>query len=219
MLIVAHYVHGSFVWFRYFFYVRAPKQQPNAAADAAAETKSPAEANDDDASVSSAAGPKKKGTVKQRKSKRRSNGQRRKSLVKQADEAKTIDRLMRQTDETGTTLRHIEDASIDDFLYGCGLAEQTWKTLKSELGWTNRTPPSFFCHQVGTSYRKTLFKALDLEVERDHPTLEWLGNIGSVSLPISMALAERDACLKKGDFVAMLGIGSGLNCMMLGVEW
>ena len=25
--------------------------------------------------------------------------------------------------------------------------------------------------------------------------------------------------LKKGDRVALLGIGSGLNCMMLGVDW
>ena len=103
--------------------------------------------------------------------------------------------------------------------YGCELAAETWTSLKAELGWTNETPDNFFCHQVGASYRKTLFESLDLNLERDHPTLEWLGNVGSVSLPISLALASRDDRLAKGDLLALLGIGSGLNCMMLGVEW
>ena len=36
---------------------------------------------------------------------------------------------------------------------------------------------------------------------------------------LSLALAARDGCLDRGDRLAMLGIGSGLNCMMLGVDW
>ncbi len=46
-----------------------------------------------------------------------------------------------------------------------------------------------------------------------------LGNIGTVSLPITAALADERGALEPGDRVAFLGIGSGLNCMMLGVEW
>jgi 3-oxoacyl-[acyl-carrier-protein] synthase-3 len=41
----------------------------------------------------------------------------------------------------------------------------------------------------------------------------------SVSLPISMALAHDAGQLSGGDRVAMLGIGSGLNCVMLGLDW
>lgn len=50
-------------------------------------------------------------------------------------------------------------------------------------------------------------------------TYRYLGNIGTVSLPITAALAEEREFLKAGDHVALMGIGSGLTCMMLGVEW
>ena len=43
--------------------------------------------------------------------------------------------------------------------------------------------------------------------------------MGTVSLPLTAALAEDRGFLEPGDRVAFLGIGSGLNCMMLGVEW
>ena len=46
-----------------------------------------------------------------------------------------------------------------------------------------------------------------------------LGNIGTVSLPLTAALAEEREFLRPGDRVGFLGIGSGLNCLMLGVEW
>jgi 3-oxoacyl-[acyl-carrier-protein] synthase-3 len=34
-----------------------------------------------------------------------------------------------------------------------------------------------------------------------------------------MAIGIEKGIVKKGDKVAMLSIGSGLNCLMLGVEW
>jgi 3-oxoacyl-[acyl-carrier-protein] synthase-3 len=38
-------------------------------------------------------------------------------------------------------------------------------------------------------------------------------------LPLTAALAEERDVIRPGDRVGFLGIGSGLNCMMLGVEW
>ena len=43
--------------------------------------------------------------------------------------------------------------------------------------------------------------------------------MGTVSLPLTAALAEEREILLPGDRVAFLGIGSGLNCLMLAVEW
>jgi 3-oxoacyl-[acyl-carrier-protein] synthase-3 len=40
-----------------------------------------------------------------------------------------------------------------------------------------------------------------------------------VSLPLTAALAEEREFLRPGDRVGWLGIGSGLNCLMLGLEW
>lgn len=103
--------------------------------------------------------------------------------------------------------------------HGCELAEQTWGALQEALDWSAETPHKVFCHQVGAGYQRALFAALGLDLAKDHPTVDYLGNIGSVSLPLSIALASDEGKLQAGDKIAMLGIGSGLNCIMLGAEW
>ena len=55
--------------------------------------------------------------------------------------------------------------------------------------------------------------------QRDFTTVEWLGNTGSVALPITMALGVEAGRVSAGDKIALLGIGSGINVLMLGVEW
>jgi len=102
---------------------------------------------------------------------------------------------------------------------GVDLARETWKNLKKEFEWGNESVDRFFCHQIGSAYQKALFKALKLNEEKDFSTLEYLGNTGSAALPITMAIGVENGILSRGDKVAMLGIGSGLNCTMLGVEW
>jgi 3-oxoacyl-[acyl-carrier-protein] synthase-3 len=43
--------------------------------------------------------------------------------------------------------------------------------------------------------------------------------MGTVSLPMTAALAEERQFLQPGHRVGFLGIGSGLNCLMLGVHY
>jgi 3-oxoacyl-[acyl-carrier-protein] synthase-3 len=62
-------------------------------------------------------------------------------------------------------------------------------------------------------------KQIEIPAEKDFSTFSYLGNIGTVSLPLTAALAEQRGFLKAGDRVGFLGIGSGLNCLMLGWEW
>jgi 3-oxoacyl-[acyl-carrier-protein] synthase-3 len=64
-----------------------------------------------------------------------------------------------------------------------------------------------------------MLKALGIPKEKEFSTFEFLGNMGTVSLPLTAALAEEREFLQPGDRVGFLGIGSGLNCLMLGVEW
>ena len=75
------------------------------------------------------------------------------------------------------------------------------------------------CHQVGSSHRETILRSLGIPESKDFSTFPYLGNMGTVSLPLTAALAEDRDFFEPGDRVAFLGIGSGLNCMMLGVEW
>ena len=102
---------------------------------------------------------------------------------------------------------------------GLKLAPDTWEATKQELGWKNSDIDRFFTHQVSAVHSKLLFKTLGLDEAKDFSTVEYLGNIGSVSLPITMAIGIDQGRLNPGDKVAMLGIGSGIVCLMLGLEW
>jgi 3-oxoacyl-[acyl-carrier-protein] synthase-3 len=46
-----------------------------------------------------------------------------------------------------------------------------------------------------------------------------MGNIGPASVPIVLAKAVQLGKVKAGDRIALLGIGSGLNCSMAEVVW
>ena len=65
----------------------------------------------------------------------------------------------------------------------------------------------------------TILGSIGIDRKRDFSTFPYLGNIGTVSLPLTAALAAEREAIVQGDRVAFLGIGSGLNCMMIGVEW
>jgi acyl-CoA:acyl-CoA alkyltransferase len=103
--------------------------------------------------------------------------------------------------------------------YGVDLGSKTWNAFLAKLGWRVDHLDKVICHQVGTLHRDTILKSLGIPVEKDFSTFEYLGNIGTVSLPLTAALAEERDHLRPGDKVGFLGIGSGLNCMMLGLKW
>lgn len=100
---------------------------------------------------------------------------------------------------------------------GNALAARTWPVFLAEVGWSAESIERVVTHQVGVAHRRLLFETLGLDVRRDFPTVEELGNIGSVSLPLSYSLARERGVVSDGERVALLGIGSGLNCLMLGV--
>jgi 3-oxoacyl-[acyl-carrier-protein] synthase-3 len=103
--------------------------------------------------------------------------------------------------------------------YGVELGSQTFRDFLDTLGWKVGDVDKTICHQVGTAHRETVLKSLGLSSARDFITYPFFGNIGTVALPITLAIAEEREFLDAGDRVGLLGIGSGLNCLMLGVEW
>ena len=102
---------------------------------------------------------------------------------------------------------------------GNELAGRTFERLLTETGWTREMIDRVVTHQVGSAHRRLLFETVGLDPELDYPTVETLGNIGSVSLPLSFSMAVDAGKIEHGHNVALLGIGSGLNCLMLGVTW
>jgi 3-oxoacyl-[acyl-carrier-protein] synthase III len=102
---------------------------------------------------------------------------------------------------------------------GVALAAETWADFCASTGWTAQTIDRAICHQVGSAHRRRLFETLGLDAAKDFSTFETLGNMGSVSLPATLAAAVQAGAVRDGDQVGLLGIGSGLNCLMLALEW
>lgn len=121
-------------------------------------------------------------------------------------------------------LRHVmipfmETHAGEVLKYGVDLGHRTWNAFLHKFGWRADYLDKVICHQVGAGHRDAVLKALGIPPEKDYSTFEYLGNIGTVSLPITAAIAEERDFLRPGDRVGWLGIGSGLNCLMLGIEW
>ena len=109
--------------------------------------------------------------------------------------------------------------SVSVLRYGVELGLRTWGAFLHRLGWAADTVDKIICHQVGASHRDSILKTLGIAAEKEFSTYQYLGNMGTVSLPLTAALAEEREFLRPGDRVGFLGIGSGLNCLMLGIEW
>ncbi len=102
---------------------------------------------------------------------------------------------------------------------GVAAAKEAFNDFLAELNWDASDVNKTFCHQVGRAHQKLLFESLGLDLSLDYPTISQLGNTGSVALPTAAAMGIENGHLQQNDRVAMLGIGSGINVLMLGVDW
>ena len=101
---------------------------------------------------------------------------------------------------------------------GVDTARLTWADLQRELGFTEPDYDRFICHQVGVQHRRRLHETLGLDPAKDFSTFERFGNTGSAALPLTLACARDEGFIRPGHRTALLGIGSGINCVMLVLE-
>ncbi|MFP4204274.1 MAG: 3-oxoacyl-ACP synthase III [Opitutales bacterium] len=123
-----------------------------------------------------------------------------------------------QGDSAGADLEMLTD-SEELLTAGIGVARRAWEQFAAASGWTPDTPDHVFTHQVGRAHTRELFNALGLDLTKDYTTFETLGNVGSVSCPLTLARAMEDGVFVPGQRAALLGIGSGLSSLMLALEW
>lgn len=102
---------------------------------------------------------------------------------------------------------------------GVAAAESNFAALLAKVGWRAAEIDKTVCHQVGVAHRRSLLDALGLDPAIDYATFERLGNTGAVALPLTLALAAEAGRLHDGDRLALLGIGSGINCLMAALAW
>ena len=113
----------------------------------------------------------------------------------------------------------METDSVGVLKNGVKLGQETFQAFKRELGFSDDQPDKVICHQVGEANQRAILKAIGVDPDKDFPTYPYFANMGTVSLPITAAVADEREFLQPGELVGFLGIGSGLNCLMLGVEW
>jgi 3-oxoacyl-[acyl-carrier-protein] synthase-3 len=102
---------------------------------------------------------------------------------------------------------------------GVATGAETFRDFLRESGWRHGQIDKTFCHQVGLAHRKLMLEALELDPARDFATVEFLGNTGSVALPLTLALGLQSGHVRPDDRLALLGIGSGINSVMLAAHW
>ena len=112
----------------------------------------------------------------------------------------------------------METDAVGTLKHGVVLGTETFRAFAAELGWPEG-PDRVVCHQVGAPHRTAVLSAMGIPLERDFSTFEYLGNIGTVSVPITAAIAGERGFLERGQRVGFFGIGSGLNCLLLGLDW
>jgi 3-oxoacyl-[acyl-carrier-protein] synthase-3 len=123
-----------------------------------------------------------------------------------------------QGDSAGEALEMLTD-SVELLTAGINVAKRNWSRFTEVTGWTPETPDRVITHQVGKAHTRELFSALGLDPAKDFTTFETLGNVGSVSCPITLAYAIDAGAYRPGERAALLGIGSGLSSIMMALEW
>jgi len=139
-------------------------------------------------------------------------------LIDGAWRANTRHNNLCQGNNTGSDILMATD-SEELLIRGVETAKSTWDDFLARLDWPPETIDRYFCHQVGRAHAKLLINTLGLDKEKNLETVGYLGNVGSVSAPITMAMGIEQQLLKSGQRAALLGIGSGIACLMLGIEW
>jgi len=103
---------------------------------------------------------------------------------------------------------------------GVGLAIEAWELTKEKLAnWSDDKIDLYIPHQVSIPHIEMLTEALEISIDKVFLNVQTLGNIGPAALPITLKMAEEAGRIASGNHVALLGIGSGLNCTGMSVTW
>ena len=101
---------------------------------------------------------------------------------------------------------------------GVATAERAFERFLPEVGWTRESIDRTFCHQVGKAHQQLLFERLMLDRTKNFTTFSLLGNTGSVALPTAAAVGLDAGVARPNEKIALLGIGSGINVVMLALD-
>jgi 3-oxoacyl-[acyl-carrier-protein] synthase-3 len=105
------------------------------------------------------------------------------------------------------------------FHHGLELGLKTWEMARMALGWTIQDLDHFVIHQVGKAHTEKFARTLGIDLAKIFRLYPDHGNIGPAGVPIALSKLVEAGRLRAGDRVALMGIGSGINCTMAELVW
>ncbi|UKE47033.1 3-oxoacyl-ACP synthase III [Xanthomonas cerealis] len=131
--------------------------------------------------------------------------------------------VTRSATEWNTLCRGNLDRMVTDtrmlLIEGLKLAQKTFVAAMQALGWVVDELDQFVIHQVSLPHTQAFIKNFGIDPRKVMTIFGEHGNIGPASVPIVLSKLRDLGRLKKGDRIALMGIGSGLNCSMAEVVW
>ena len=98
---------------------------------------------------------------------------------------------------------------------GVELAGDTWDAARDVFDWHDLD--SYVIHQVSQVHTAAITERLGIDIARVPLTFPDLGHIGPASIPTTLAHAAGG--YSRGQRVACMGIGSGLNAAVIEIDW
>ncbi len=102
---------------------------------------------------------------------------------------------------------------------GLRLAQRTYEKARRKLGWAIHEMDAIVMHQISKVHTVKMAEMFGVDLSRVHRIFPEFGNIGPASVPMVLSRIAQEGKLNKGDRIALMGIGSGLNCTMAEVVW
>ena len=102
---------------------------------------------------------------------------------------------------------------------GVKLAKTAWTDVQREIPLQPAGTREYALHQVGRANHDAVVQALGIPPNKAYRTYIDHGNVGACGVPLTLAMLCEAGRIGPGDRVGLMGIGSGLNVMMMGVQW
>ncbi len=105
---------------------------------------------------------------------------------------------------------------------GVALAKKTWEEFKKVSTWKEADLSWALTHQVGKAHEELTLKTLGCEEVPTFRTYPKYGNTGSSALPLTLSMLSQNhqsPLQSHHKKLALMGIGSGLTSIILGLDW
>jgi 3-oxoacyl-[acyl-carrier-protein] synthase-3 len=114
---------------------------------------------------------------------------------------------------------HMVTKTRELLLAGMDLAVRTWAKAAEALGWTVDAIDHFVVHQVSKVHTEQFAGILGIDLQKVFRLYPDFGNVGPAGVPIALSKLEKSGRLQRGQRIALIGIGSGINCTMAELLW